>query len=634
VRELAALLTERPCGVGPTIADRHAWQSAARSPRLAGAVANAERLLRQPIPALTDDLYLDYSRTGNRRRAEAVLGQRHGRLVTLVLAECLDNRGRFLPALDEAIRQQCREKTWVMPAHDGGLANFRGTLVEIDLQAAAVAWNLATAAFWLGDRLSPATVKLVQDELERRIFTPFTGMITRGKPRMWWLTSTNNWNAVCLAGVTGAALAQVESPDRRAFFIAAAEKYIRNYLAGITPDGYCVEGLGYWNYGFGHYTLLAETIRQATGGKVDLMADPKVRQLARFGLRMEILPGIYPALADCSPDTRPDPRLTAFLERRYGPDGAGSRPPPSKGPGDGTRAASPRHGAKPSAGSVRNLFELGVYGLDDLRGLSQFSSACPSGQAENGTVPLAGAPALRDWFPDNGVLVCRPSPERPAGMGVAIKGGDNGQNHGHNDLGSFIVALDGDTPLADPGAEVYTARTFSAHRFDSNVLNSFGHSVPRVAGVLQSPGRQACAKILATDFSDRADRITMDLRSAYPVKELKRLERTMVFARAGLGSLRVTDQIELASPKPLGTALITFSPWKQVTPGRLEIGRGPATIEVRIDAGGRAFRIEPTEIHEDLHGGRIPTRLGIELAEPVEKATLTLTISPTRPDER
>lgn len=29
--------------------------------------------------------------------------------------------------------------------------------------------------------------------------------------------------------------------------------------------------------------------------------------------------------------------------------------------------------------------------------------------------------------------------------------------------------------LADPGSEVYTSRTFSDKRYESNVLNSFGH---------------------------------------------------------------------------------------------------------------------------------------------------------------
>ena len=51
-----------------------------------------------------------------------------------------------------------------------------------------------------------------------------------------------------------------------------------------------------------------------------------------------------------------------------------------------------------------------------------------------------------------------------------MKGGHNAENHNHNDVGSFVVALGRATPLVDPGSEVYTARTFSPRRYDSNVL--------------------------------------------------------------------------------------------------------------------------------------------------------------------
>ncbi len=136
---------------------------------------------------------------------------------------------------------------------------------------------MALAAYWLGDRLSPEVRNLLDENLERRTFTPFTSLITTGKPPMWWLTSQMNWNSVCLAGVTGAALASIESPKRRAFFAASAEKYIEYFLKGFTPDGYCDEGVGYWNYGFGHFAMLAETLRQATGGKVDLLAAERIR---------------------------------------------------------------------------------------------------------------------------------------------------------------------------------------------------------------------------------------------------------------------------------------------------------------------------------------------------------------------
>ena len=89
-------------------------------------------------------------------------------------------------------------------------------------------------------------------------------------------------------------------------------------MRGFTPDGYCSEGVGYWNYGFGHYVMLAETLRQATGGKVDLMdAAARPARSPRSGGGWKSLPGIYPAFADCDPGERPDPML-AFLSRRYG----------------------------------------------------------------------------------------------------------------------------------------------------------------------------------------------------------------------------------------------------------------------------------------------------------------------------
>ncbi len=43
--------------------------------------------------------------------------------------------------LEAAIREICSEKTWVMPAHDARLQNFRGELIDIDLAVAGLSWN-------------------------------------------------------------------------------------------------------------------------------------------------------------------------------------------------------------------------------------------------------------------------------------------------------------------------------------------------------------------------------------------------------------------------------------------------------------------------------------------------------------
>ncbi len=597
LEEIGQLLPETPRGLGPTIEDRAAWDVAAGTDSFKRIVRRAEQLLTQPIPELTDELFLDYSKTGNRTRCQAVLSQRHSRVSYLVLAECLENRGRFLPAIEEAIRAVCSEKTWVLPAHDRRLANFEGKKVEIDLAVARVSWNLATADYWLGDKLGGETRQLIRNELSRRTFGPFQSMVRTGKPRMWWLWTTNNWNAVCLAGVTGSALAMIDDPETRAFHIAAADKYIQNFLQGFTPDGYCSEGLAYWNYGFGHFVMLAETIHQATGGKIDWLADPRIEQIARFARRMEITQGIYPALADCPPSTRPDTQTMAYLSRRYE---------------WGLKETEDR-GLLLAGGPSASLFSLGLFGFAN--------SACQVPTAED-SPPLPP----RDWFPDAGILICRPS--NPTGMGVALKGGHNGEHHNHNDIGSFLVVLGNQTPLVDPGGEVYTARTFSSKRYDSGVLNSFGHPVPRIAGKLQRTGRSAAAKVLATEFTDNEDTLSLDLTSAYPVRGLKSLTRTFTFRRDGRGQLTIVDHLRAEQPESFETALVTFSPWKQLEPNRLLVGEGTGAVEVTIDTSGKAFEVRAEEIDEDLPGRRIPTRLGIQLQDPTADAKITLTIVP------
>lgn len=50
--------------------------------------------------------------------------------------------------------------------------------------------------------------------------------------------------------MTGAALALLQDKEERAYFVAAAEKYYVYGMKGYSDDGYCSEGVGYYNYGF------------------------------------------------------------------------------------------------------------------------------------------------------------------------------------------------------------------------------------------------------------------------------------------------------------------------------------------------------------------------------------------------
>ena len=604
IKYIATLLSEKPTGFGSPISDRNAWQKLTRNNSFQKTIQDAEKLLQQPIPDQPDDLFLDFSRTGNRTRWQRVSGIRRGRVRTLALAECVENKGRFIPAFEEIVRVLCSERTWVMPAHDRDLTNFNRTSTDIDLGSSTLAWSLATADYLLADKLSPQIRQIINKNLDERIFEPYQSMVTGKRNRNWWLTTTNNWNAVCLAGVTGAALAVIEPPEQRAFFIAAAESYSKNFLEGFTDDCYCSEGLGYWNYGFGYYIMLSELIHQATGGKVDLLQNNKAKQAATFGANIKIINDVYPAFADCSIRARPSSKLMYFISRRLG------------------LALQSWEQIDPvSAGG--SLYQSMMYCFANSASRSPLSQGPSQG------------PGIRSWFDKAGILISRPSSNSSSQLAVALKGGHNNEHHNHNDVGSFVVVL-GDKPLLlDPGGEIYTARTFSSRRYESKVLNSFGHPVPVVAGKLQQTGSRARARVVSHNFTDSTDTLVLDISSAYNVPELKKLERKFVYSRIGKGSLSVTDEVTFSRPCTFGTALITFDNCtvrhpaeKQSSFGELIVHDSQKALQVSIKITGSDFKIEPETINEDVSARKKPTRLGINLTKPVTAALVSLTITP------
>ena len=599
VLKIVGWLTSEPVGVGEPISNRAAWRALSQQPEFARAIEQAAALAGKPIPAQPDDLYLDYSRTGNRDHWQKVALNRRGMVQTFVLAECIENKGRFLAPLEKLITVLCEEKTWVYPAHDRGLKNFREQDTEIDLGSSTLGWDLATANRLLGDRLTPKMHQLIRDNLERRIFKSFRDSVRGTRGGNWWMTGKNNWNAVCLAGVTGAALATLDSPGERAWFIAATEDYIRNFLSGFTADGYCSEGVGYWNYGFGHFALLAETVRRSTGGKLDLLADPKATRPALFGARTEILADIYPSIADCSPGSQPGLALMTFLTHRFDFDLPIS-----------LQNASPK--------TARSLAETLTYA-----NAATYPPKIPARKELDGLT-------WRTWFPDGGVLICRPGPGKTAPFAACLKGGHNDEHHNHNDVGSFMVVSGKTMLLCDPGSEVYTARTFSSRRYDSKVLSSFGHPVPVIAGQLQREGAKARGAVLETRFTPEQDTLRLDIHSAYAVSELTRLEREFVFRRGSTPSLTVTDEISFTKASTYEAALITWGKWKRVSDGELLISDEGDAVRVLVDCGGASFDVRGKTLDEDVHTKTKPVRISLKLKAPITEGRFKLTVTPDR----
>ncbi len=224
------------------------------------------------------------------------------------------------------------------------------------------------------------------------------------------------------------------------------------------------------------------------------MAEPKVRAIADYGRRIEILDGIYPAFADCSVNASPGGNLMAYVSRLYGL-GMAEVERSSLGMADGLPGS---------------LAGIGVY-------------VFPNAATDKPPAPPQ-ALALRDYFQDAGVLICRPGESSSIRFGVALKGGHNAEHHNHNDVGSYLLSVSGGAPPSGPRRRGLHGAAHSARNATTATCSTrSGTRCLACPASCSARRRQAAAKVLRTEFTDQRDTIVLDLTAAYDVKGLQQL---------------------------------------------------------------------------------------------------------------
>jgi hypothetical protein len=588
VKEIMSMLEDHPKGFGDPCTDRRIWDQLKASGKYDKDLIAADSLLNQEFPTFDNDAYMGFFTKGDSQTGKDIIDKRLGVLITLTWAECLDNKGKYLKAIEAALLEFVNQKTWVYPRfyYENNFEKF------VELSTARFARNISQVIYLLGDKINPEVRKKVISNIYTRAFNPILKTLQTHDNDHFWLTSTNNWNAVCLSGVTGAALTVIENKEERARFIAIAERYIKNFVSGFLDDGYCTEGIGYFNYGFSHYMTLRESVLQATNGKLDFFrANPKISKIAMYPINMEIINNIYPTIADCHINEKPSRSILHYLSKNLG-------------------MGLEKYDTLTFLGNTQYLVEeMNIF----------------PNSATNTTYPylkVTPKKEIRDYFDKAGVLIVRPESNQKHGMGAVLKGGNNDEHHNHNDLGSYTLVVGEDVLVCDPGAIPYTAKTFSPQRYDYKTIASYGHPVPLIAGKEQRPGADVIAKILVTDFSDRKDIFSMDITSAYDVPELKSLVREFIYSRKTQQSLQVVDIYEFSNPQSFETAIITRAKWEQISPNRLILQGKNEKLLVTITAANCGFSIHDEEISEEK--GLPYTRIGIKLNAPQKTGKVTL----------
>ncbi|CAG2183336.1 unnamed protein product, partial [Oppiella nova] len=92
-------------------------------------------------------------------------------------------------------------------------------------------------------------------------------------------------------------------------------------------------------------------------------------------------------------------------------------------------------------------------------------------------VPKAPQP-LESWFPDLQVITLRSEEGSAKGLFLGAKAGTNDESHNHNDVGNFVLYVNGLPALIDIGVGTYTKDTFGPHRYDIWTMQSQWHNTP------------------------------------------------------------------------------------------------------------------------------------------------------------
>ena len=167
---------------------------------------------------------------------------------------------------------------------------------------------------------------------------------------------------------------------------------------------------------------------------------------------------------------------------------------------------------------------------------------------------------------------------------LAVKGGHNNEMHNQNDVGNFIVHVNGETLIPDVGRGRYTKAYFGPERYQHFVNSSRGHSVPRPNGTEQMPGEEYAAVLLEHRSDAEQDSIALELKGAYPIEaDLESLRRTVTLHRAApRGWVELVDEVTFASQAgQCESVLTTFA----------QAVIGPDAVVIRGDKGRAAGKL-------------------------------------------
>ncbi|MCC7475437.1 MAG: heparinase II/III family protein [Pirellulales bacterium] len=417
------------------------------------------------------------------------------------------------------------------------------------LDTAEMTFALGVGYDWLYSQLDePARNEIRGAIVQKGVQLP------RKNPNYSWIRRENNWGQVCHGGITVGSLAVLEDePELAAYTVHNAVHNVVHAMNAIAPAGSYPEGPSYWSYGTSYNVFLIAALESSLGTCFGLDQAPGFDKTGGYLTLVRGPSGRYFNYADGSADRRVEP-IRMWLATRY-----------QRSDWLQEERTYLEHilsvRKDDGGGSAWRQLALAMLWMESASEAA--SPAMPLHWQSKGKVPIA---------------IHRSSWQDPNATFVGVKAGAPRANHGHMDIGSFVLDSDGVRWAIDLGPEPYhpiEARGMAL--FDSKQksdrwtifrLNNFSHNTLVIEDQLQVAAGNATIE----SFSDNPRRpfTIVDMSSVY--------EGQVTSARRGftlLPSREVLIQDELTGLKP-GSRVR----WGMLTAGVPE-GLGASRIVLR-----------------------------------------------------
>ena len=561
----------------PAYSDRAAWDKLLLPEEKKAFIKKARKYLGykwQHIPAST---FLNFNITGDKQELRKIELKNREAFIALMMGELAEGKGNFLMDIADGLWFYGTSYHWHLSNQIYGQLP-RYEMEKIGLGCARLGATIPIAWHFFHeemDKMDPAIGLAVQAAVKRIIIDP--ALEGYGTDKFRWLGPVNNkrsnWNPWCNHGCLFAILLMEQDQDRINAAVKASVENVDKYLEAYPEDAACEEGAGYWGQSVGRFCDYLQMLRDASGGKFEVLPNDFISAMADYRSRTYV--GI-------------------------GPNGKSLKVNFADGNATGGNSPMSLYKVGTMFGS-NELKDLAVYqcmilskkqfeypnvvsdeGYKQLENVRCYKEMCAridklNDRIKSGAEPEEILSELRadvphqTWYPITQQAMLRTGDN----WFIGAKAGNNGEVHGHNDVGSFILYVHNVPFLIDPGVGTYVKETFSSDRFTIWSMTADWHNCPAPNGVQEKEGAEHKASYSHLEKIKSDFVMSSEFAAAFPEEAAcKSYIRTLKLTDSKRKSeLEMTDEYELSERKAADD--IHF-----VTPGKVNLVKpGQLTIE-------------------------------------------------------